>query len=230
MPKKLNFIFICLLIYVPLSGDDLWNKAMSIYSKHHQAKPLPKKSYRLMESGVPGQQASSNEMWEEFRYEGEKIFRRVLRVKKNGQEVPIPDQAKDKWYPMKPNEKKEKNDYKGIDAIFFADRQKDVSFKKTGKSKNILGRTCFEYSFSLKKMRKGKVEKKRGKTYLEKESGAPCEIRLHNTGNYTKGSPDSFIVFSYDGAVLYPVHIMLNIHMNFLGKQKNLKVEAKMDY
>lgn len=223
-----------LLIFLSLSAsvyaDALWDSAVSIYGKNRDNKPNPKSAYILMESGAPGGKSSKNEVWEEYKYESGKPYHRILKVMKNGVEQPIPDAAKDKWSPVKDKKSAKKEDYKSIADIFYSPQQKNVKYQRTGKSKTVYGKNCIEYSFIFMKNSKGKKETTLGKAYLDDETGAPYEIRRHNTSRYMKGSPDSFVMFTYDGKTLYPVHALLIMNINFFGKKLDMKTECKMEY
>jgi hypothetical protein len=123
--KKILTIFI-LLFAVTVNADPLWNKAVDIYGKHIDNQPDVYKAYILMGSG--GSKAS--EIWEEYKSEGGKYFRKVLKVKKNGADVPIPAEARDKWFPVTKSKKDKKDEYKGLGEIFMARCQNVVTCKK----------------------------------------------------------------------------------------------------
>ena len=223
--KKILTIFI-LLFAVAVNADPLWNKAVDIYGKHIDNQPDVYKAYILMGSG----DTKASEIWEEYKSEGGKYFRKVLKVKKNGADVPIPAQAQDKWFPVTNSKKDNKGEYKGLGEIFMARSQNVVTYEKTGKSKTVYGVSCAEYNFTFQKKRNGKIESVTGKAYLDEATGAPYEIRRHNTSIYMKGSPDSYVQFSYDGNYLYPRHFMLIMNINFMGRKSNMITEVKMDY
>jgi len=227
-----RFLVLCLFFLAASAGaDPLWNNAIDIYESYNVNKPTPKKSYRLMETGVPGGKMSSNEIWEEYKTEGEQVFRKVIKIAKNGVETPLPEKAGEKWFPIDKSKPDPNKDYKGLDQIFMRDQQKNVKFKKTGQTKTLDDKVCDEYSFEIKATRKsGKEELVIGKTYLEQKTGAPLEIRRENTSILLKGSPDSFIRFAYDGKNLSAIHFLLAIQMNFFGKQSIMKSEAKLEY
>lgn len=228
--KRLIVLFLCFLS-VTAGADPLWNNAIDIYENYNGNKPTPKKSYRLMESGVPGGKMSSNEIWEEYKTEGEQVFRKVLKIAKNGVEAPLPEKAGNTWFPIDKSKPDPNKDYKGLDQIFIRDQQNNVKFEKTGQTKTLDGKVCDEYSFEIEATRKsGKKELVKGKTYLDQKTGAPLEIRRENTSILLKGSPDSFIRFSYDGENLSATHFLLAIQMNFFGKQSIMKSEAKLEY
>ncbi len=226
--KKILIIFI-LLSAVTVKADPLWNKAVDIYGKHLNNKANVYKAYILLESGASGG-TSSNEVWEEYKFEDGQAFRKVLRVKKNGADIAIPAEAQEKWFPVNKSQKDSKSDYKGLDEIFFAGSQNSVTYKKTGKSKTIYGKSCTEYNFTMTRNSDGKSETLTGKAYLDSGTGAPYEIRRHNTSQYMKGSPDSYIQFSYDGNYLYPRYFILIMNINLFGQQKNMTTEIKLDY
>jgi len=227
--KKILVAAFCLLVSVA-GADPLWEKAVAIYGSHLNNRPKPVKTYMLMETGVPGGESSKNEVFEEYKFEGDQAFRKVLKVLKDGAEMPIPPEAAEKWHPVDPSKPDKKSDYNGMDQIFMQDRQDKVKFEKTGNSKTIFDKACQEYSFTLEQERNGKMETVVGKTYLEETTGAPYEIRRHNTSEFMKGSPDSFVSYSYDGEKLYPRHFMLVLEMNLFGNKKFIKTEAKLDY
>lgn len=227
--KKILVAAFCLLVSVA-GADPLWEKAMAIYESHLADKPAPAKAYRLMESGVPGGASSKNEIWEEFKYEGDKAFRRVLKIMKDGVEAPKPEGADEQWYSIDLSKPDKSQDYKGLDQIFIREKQDKVKFEKTGNSKTIFDKVCQEYSFTLEQDRNGKKDLVTGKTYLETETGAPHEIRRHNTSIFMKGSPDSYVSFSYDGKRLYTRYVLLIMEMNLFGNKKFIKTEAKLDY
>ena len=226
--KKIITIFI-LLFAVTVNADPLWEKAVDIYGKHLNNKPDVYKAYILLESGTSGG-SSSNEVCEEYKFEGDQAFRKVLKVKKNGADVPIPAEAQDKWFPVNKSQKDSKSDYKGLDEIFFAGSRNKVTYKKTGKNKTIYGRSCAEYDFTMNRSSEGKSETVTGKAYIDSATGAPYEIRRHNTSQYMKGSPDSYVQFSYDGNYLYPRYFILIMNINLFGQQKNMTTEVKLDY
>jgi len=213
-----------------LYADSLWDSAVSIYGKNRDSKPNPKSAYILMESGAPGKKSNSNEVWEEYKYEGGKPYRRIIKVMKNGAEQPIPEQAKGRWSPLTNKKSEKKEDYKSIADIFYSPQQKNVTYQRTGKSKTVYGKKCVEYSFTFIKHRKGKKVTTLGKAYLEEGTGAPLEIRRVNTSAYMKGTPDSFVMFTYDGKILYPMHALLIMNIDFLGQKMNMKSECKMEY
>jgi len=223
--KKILLVFI-LFCAVTVNADPLWNKAVDIYGRHIDNHPDVYKAYILMGSGG----SNSSEIWEEYKSEGGEYFRKVLKVKKNGVDVPIPAEAQDKWFPVTNSKKDNKGEYKGLGEIFMARSQNVVAYNKTGKSKIIYGISCAEYNFTFKKNRNGKIETVTGKAYLDMATGAPYEIRRHNTSQYMKGSPDSYVQFSYDGNYLYPRYFILIMNINFMGQQSNMTTEVKMDY
>ncbi len=227
---KRLFLLLMILISVTANADPLWEKAIQVYGKHLSNKPVLKKAYLLLESSIPGGQSNKNEVWEEYKVENGNQFRKVIKVAKNGVEAPIPEEAKTKWFPVDQKKPDKKKDYNGLDEIFYADKQQNVTYKSTGKTKEFEGKKCQEYSFSYKKTHRKKPETVNGLTYLDEATGAPYQIRRHNNSAFMKGSPDSFITFSYDGKYLYTKHVMLIMNLNFFGQKKNLKTEVKMEY
>lgn len=226
---KLFIVIFFILSTACIHADELWQKAITIYEHHLQHKPNPDKGYILFETGASNS-TNSNEVWEEYKYENNKSFRKILKINKNGIDQPIPSENQDKWYEVTDKKKDEKTDYKGIDEIFFSNKQHNVTYKKTGNSKIIFGKVCQEYSFVMKKNTRGKPEEVVGNAYIDTDTGAPYEIRRTNTSAYMKGTPDSFVTFSYDGQFLYTRHVLLIMNINFMGKQQKIKTEVRLDY
>jgi hypothetical protein len=223
--------FILSLFIINCLADNLWNKAVDIYGKYLNNRPNPHKTYLLMEAGGSKGINNSNEIWEEYKFENSKAFRKILKMKKNGIEIEIPENAKDKWLPVDGKTKDIKSDYKGMDKIFFKENQNDVKLKKTGNTKTIYKKECIEYSYELKQLENNKNSYLKGNVYLDKNTGAPYEITRIVDGQMTvKNHPEQFVKFSYDGISLYPRHLYLYFEINMFGKISTTKVEAKLEY
>lgn len=194
MKRKTYFIF-CILtaLLQTVSADDLWNKAVNLVN----ANSLIPADIREVEKIYNGTTLLQTET-------------AIMKVGKdnqgNYQLLLVEKRKNDKDITKKYRKKFEKEKTEFDFDFYYLFSQKttgNVSFRKTGNTKNILSYQCQEYTFSCEK--DGAVIK--GFVYLDKNSGSPLELKAEIES----------VPFEEDGVVIKKVDYITSFTYNRQG-------------